>query len=350
MSEPLEVRALTVRYGHVIAADTVSFRVEAGGLAALVGPSGCGKTSVLRAIAGFETPAAGEVWIGNEMLSGSGRFLPPEKRRVGMLFQQGALFPHLTVIANVAFGLRQRDKAKAREALALVGLDTLAHRWPHELSGGQQQRVALARALAPRPRLILFDEPFAALDVQLRERLRDEVRAVLRATNMTAVLVTHDQEEALSVADQISVMKDGRILQTGTPRAIYEEPASEGVARLIGDANLIEARVIDGRIETPFGALRVDAGDGTCVVRIPPESLCIAGDGRGASGTVATSHFYGHDVVDEIAVGGGSIRVRLAATSGVAGARVHLALKPARFRVFLADGTAIIAHRQRASG
>lgn len=348
MSEPLEVRGLTVRYGEVIAADRVSFRVEAGALAALVGPSGCGKTSVLRAIAGFETPAAGEVWIADEMLSGPGRFLPPEKRRVGMLFQQGALFPHLTVIENVAFGLRPRDEAKAREALALVGLDGLANRWPHELSGGQQQRAALARALAPRPRLILFDEPFAALDVQLRERLRDEVRAVLRATNMTAVLVTHDQEEALSIADEISVMKDGRILQTGAPRAIYEEPASEAVARLIGDANLIEARIVDGRVETPFGSLRVDAGDGRCVVRIPPESLCLAGDSRGASGTLATSHFYGHDVVDEIAVGEASIRVRLAATSGAAGARVRLALKPARFRIFLSDGTAITAQGEQA--
>lgn len=333
MSANLVVRELTVRYGDVVAVDNVSLSVNGGTLAALVGPSGCGKTSILRAIAGFETPAGGSIEVGGESLDG----MPPEKRRIGMLFQQGALFPHLSVIQNVAFGLRDSNDGRAAEALRLVGLENLRSRRPHELSGGQQQRVALARALAPQPRLILLDEPFAALDASLRARLREEVRDILRQTSTTAVLVTHDQEEALSIADEVSVMRHGRILQSCSPREIYDRPRSEDVARLVGDANLLEATISCGSILTPFGALRVDAPDGNCVVRVATESLAVTANG--AAGTIVSSRFYGHDVVDEVQLEDGrTVRVRLPESAGEIGTSVKIALKPGRYRVFLATG------------
>jgi iron(III) transport system ATP-binding protein len=329
----LEIHDLTVRYGDVVAVDRVSLSVEGGTLAALVGPSGCGKTSILRAIAGFETPAAGTIAVGGQQIGA----LPPEKRRVGMLFQQGALFPHLTVIENVAFGLPRRDDVRAVRTLQLVGLENLRDRRPHELSGGQQQRVALARALAPQPRLILLDEPFAALDAPLRARLREEVRDILRQTSTTGVLVTHDQEEALSIADAVSVMGHGRILQSGSPREIYDRPRSEDVARLVGDANLMEAAVSNGAITTPFGVLPLDAQDGPCIVRIATENLTLAPGG--ARGVIVTSHFYGHDVVDDVRLDDGrTIRVRLPHSAGDPGTKVNVALKPGTYRVFLATG------------
>ncbi|HUP50136.1 MAG TPA: ABC transporter ATP-binding protein [Thermoanaerobaculia bacterium] len=335
MSATLEVRDLTVRYGAVVAVDRLSLDAGRGALAALVGPSGCGKTSVLRAIAGFETPAGGTIRVEGERLDD----LPPEKRRVGMLFQQGALFPHLTVLENVAFGLSRGESGRAHEALRLVGLERLEKRRPHELSGGEQQRVALARALAPRPRLVLLDEPFAALDAPLRARLREEVRDILNTTGTTAVLVTHDQEEALSIADQVSVMREGRILQSGTPREVYEHPVSEEVARLVGDANLIEAVVAAGRVDTPLGVLRTDAGDGACTLRVPTESLRVPADGGGAPGLIAGSRFYGHDVVDEVRLADGpAIRVRLARSCGEVGAPVRIALQPDRYLIFFKDG------------
>ncbi len=333
MSANLAIRELTVRYGDVVAVDNVSLFVGGGTLAALVGPSGCGKTSILRAIAGFETPAGGSIEVGGESVDG----MPPEKRRIGMLFQQGALFPHLSVIQNVAFGLRDGSDERGVEALRLVGLENLRSRRPHELSGGQQQRVALARALAPQPRLILLDEPFAALDASLRTRLREEVRDILRRTATTAVLVTHDQEEALSVADEVSVMRHGRILQSCSPREIYDRPRSEDVARLVGDANLLEATIVSGSVITPFGALPVDAPDGTCVIRVATESLATTADG--APATIISSRFYGHDVVDEVQLEDGrTVRVRLPRSAGEIGTLVKIGLKPGFYRVFLSTG------------
>jgi iron(III) transport system ATP-binding protein len=329
----LAIRDLTVRYGDVVAVDHASLDVRGGALAALVGPSGCGKTSILRAIAGFEPLVAGSIRIDGESIDG----LPPEKRRIGMLFQQGALFPHLTVGENVAFGLSRRNDPRADDTLRLVGLDDLKHRYPHELSGGQQQRVALARALAPQPRVVLLDEPFAALDAPLRARLREEVRDILRRTATTAVLVTHDQEEALSIADEVAVMEKGRILQSGSPREVYEQPVSLQVAKLIGDANLIEAVVSRGLIETPFGPLQTEAPDGPCVIRVATESLCL--NDSGETGVITGSRFYGHDVVDEVRLRAGqSVRVRLPQTAGAAGTTVKVSLKPAVYRVFLRSG------------
>ena len=344
MSDDLRIRNLTVRYGDVVAVDDVTLDVTGGSLAALVGPSGCGKTSVLRAIAGFETPAAGTIEVAGEVLTDSSVFVPAEKRRVGMLFQQGALFPHLNVMQNVAFGLRRRDADRAMEALRLVGLEDLAKRKPHELSGGQQQRVALARALAPQPRCVLLDEPFGALDAPLRARLREEVRDILKRTGTTAVLVTHDQEEALSIADEVSVMRDGRLLQSGSPRAVYEEPASEEVARLVGDSNLLDVSIASRRIDTSLGSFRTDAPDGPAVLRIPTESLRLGNDGSGAPVVIEGSRFYGHDVVDQVRLPDGrAIRVRLPRSSGEVGATVHIALRREPYRLFLDDGTVAAA-------
>lgn len=338
MSDTLEIRDLTVKYDDVLAVDGVSLEIAGGTLAALVGPSGCGKTSILRAIAGFETPVAGTIRVGGEDVVS----LPPEKRRIGLLFQQGALFPHLSVLENVAFGLSQGNAERALETLRLVGLETLRDRRPHELSGGQQQRVALARALAPRPRLILLDEPFAALDASLRSRLREEVRDVLRKTGTTAVLVTHDQEEALSIADEVAVMRAGKILQRGTPREVYEQPLTEDVACLVGDANLLEARASGGRIVTPFGVLSADVPDGPCVVRIATESLVPAAGGM--TGEIVATRFYGHDVVDEVKLPDGrSVRMRLPRSSGEIGARVSVAFRENEFLVFLGSGRSAVA-------
>ncbi len=345
MSASLEIRDLVVRYGQVTAVERATLDVAAGAFAALVGPSGCGKTSILRAIAGFETPAEGSISIGGVVVAADGRFVPPERRHIGMMFQEGALFPHLSVADNVAFGA---TRERAAEMLRLVGLESLAFRFPHELSGGQQQRVALARALAPSPRAILLDEPFGGLDASLRVALREEVRAILRASETTAILVTHDQEEALSIADQVSVMHRGHILQTGSARDIYDRPATLDVAALIGDANLFEAAIAAGRVATPFGALAIDAPDGACAVRIRTEDLCVVE--RGAPGIVVSSRFFGHDVVDEVQLDdGGLFRVRLPHASAPAGSRVEIGLRAALVRVFPAGGAPIDAVVQRRS-
>jgi iron(III) transport system ATP-binding protein len=344
MSAILAIRDITIRYGDFAAVSDASLTVEPGTLAALVGPSGCGKTSLLRAIAGFEAPSAGTISIGADTLVGPHTFVPPQKRRIGMVFQEGALFPHLDVLENVAFGLPRDQIARADEALRLVGLEELSRRRPHQLSGGQQQRVALARALAPRPRLVLLDEPFGGLDAALRSRLREEVRDILRAASTTAILVTHDQEEALSIADQVSVMRNGRILQTGTPQEVYEQPAVEAVASLIGDAHLVASHVTGGRIEIPFGSLRIDAPDGPCVIRIATEDLGLMSEPGGAAAVLVTSRFYGHDVVDEFSLDdGASFRVRLPRSSGEAGSRHLIGLRKRTLRVFLSDGRAATA-------
>ena len=239
------------------AVERVSFALEKGNLLGLLGPSGCGKTTLLRILAGFEKPSAGAVRIAGQVVSGS-RWVPPEKRNTGMVFQDYALFPHLSVAQNIAFGLRKKDnpfiKQRVTEVLELVGLAELARRYPHQLSGGQQQRVALARALAPQPPLMLLDEPLSNLDVQVRQRLRQEVRQILKATETTAIFVTHDQEEALAISDQIAVMRQGKIEQIGTPESVYTQPASRFVAEFVTSANFLPAQRYENLWKTEIGA------------------------------------------------------------------------------------------------
>ena len=246
-------------YGNHVVVRDLSFALHPGDIACLLGASGCGKTTVLRLVAGFETPTGGRIRLGDAVVGSPGHCLPPELRRIGMVFQDHALFPHLTVAGNVAFGLRS-DKATVRrrvaELLDMVGLSAAGPRFPHELSGGQQQRVALARALAPEPHLLLLDEPFSSLDVELRERLALDVRSILKAAGTTAIIVTHDQHEAFAVADTVGVMKDGGIEQWDTPYDLYHRPATRYVADFVGQGTLLPGTVCDSRrIDTELGVL-----------------------------------------------------------------------------------------------
>ncbi|MCE3003474.1 MAG: ABC transporter ATP-binding protein [Xanthomonadaceae bacterium] len=257
----LAVDSLACRIGGAPVVDGVDFALARGELAALLGPSGCGKTTTLRAIAGFHRPQSGRVVLRGAVVAGDGIDLAPERRAIGFVFQDLALFPHLDVAGNVGFGLRAlpRDERAARVAdlLARLELDGLATRRPHELSGGQQQRVAVARALAPRPDLLLLDEPFSSLDARLRVRLREAVRDVLRALGVAALLVTHDQDEAFAFADRVGVMHAGRIAQWDTPYAIYHRPATPFVAGFVGGGRLLPGTVrTDGAIDTVLGPLR----------------------------------------------------------------------------------------------
>ena len=261
--EQLELNAVVQRYGATTVVDGVDFTLAAGQIACLLGPSGCGKTTLLRCIAGFEEIAGGEICLRGEVVSRSGQRVAPEKRRIGMVFQDYALFPHLTVEQNVAFGLGRKPGPDAdlrvRQLLATVGLGGQGSKYPHELSGGQQQRVALARALAPRPQLILLDEPFSNLDVGLRERLSVEVRDILKREGSTAILVTHDQNEAFAMADEIGVMYNGRIQQWDTPYNLYHRPANRFVADFIGQGVLVSGVVAPGNsVKMELGTLESD--------------------------------------------------------------------------------------------
>ena len=306
----------------------VDLTVPAGRLVALLGPSGCGKTTLLRTIAGLERPDAGEVRVGARILSGHGTFTPPEKRRIGMVFQDAALFPHLSVGRNVAYGLPRRDPRRAERvaaALALVGLTGFADRAPATLSGGQAQRVALARALAPEPSVILLDEPFSGLDAPLRAELRLEVRRVLAETGATGIFVTHDQEEAFVVGDEVAVMQVGLILQQAAAATLYELPVTREVAEFVGDANLVDG-VGDGDVaRTPVGPVPLHAPrTGPLQVMIRPERL-LAEPGGGA--TVEAVEYFGHDAVYRVRLADGEVvRSRvIGAPSLTAGDAVTLA-------------------------
>lgn len=232
----------------------VSFAAEPGQITCVVGPSGCGKTTLLRLAAGLIDVQAGRITLDGELLADAATSVPPERRPVGLVFQEGALFPHLTVAGNVGFGLRGRDAAgRIDELLGLVGLEHCAARYPHTLSGGQRQRVALARAMAPRPRALLFDEPYANLDQTLRRALRSEARQSIRNTETIGVFVTHDPDDVMALADRVVVLEDGRVLQIGTPRELYDQPDTAAVARLFGDAETLAATLDGGVVTTAFG-------------------------------------------------------------------------------------------------
>ncbi|MGD8912085.1 MAG: ABC transporter ATP-binding protein [Candidatus Thiodiazotropha sp.] len=263
MPNQLEVRQASVKYGRQVVVESVSFELESGVIGCLLGPSGCGKTSLLRAIAGFEPLVQGEILLQGRRVSQPGQTLAPEKRRVGMVFQDFALYPHLTVGDNVAFGLRgisrRSQRQRVAELLALVGLDGLEDKYPHQLSGGQQQRIALIRAMAPRPEILLLDEPFSGLDVELREQLAREVRDILKTEGVTAILVTHDQLEAFALADIIGVLGSGLLRQWDSGYNIYHNPADRFVAEFIGQGAMIPGRVLaDGRIDSVLGIMSAD--------------------------------------------------------------------------------------------
>jgi iron(III) transport system ATP-binding protein len=256
----LEVRALRQAYAAHEVVRGLSFTLTHGAIGCLLGPSGCGKTTVLRCIAGFEPVAGGEILLDGRVVSAAGLTVPPEERRIGMVFQDHALFPHLTVAENIGFGLhglRRPERARrVAELVATVGLDELAHKYPHELSGGQQQRVALARALAPQPELLLLDEPFSNLDIDLRERLGLEVRDVIKRTRTTAILVTHDQQEAFAFADEIGIMHDGRIEQWDSAYNLYHRPGNRFIADFVGQGVFLPGAVRNPRqVEIELGLL-----------------------------------------------------------------------------------------------
>ncbi|MGH3909550.1 MAG: ABC transporter ATP-binding protein [Pseudonocardiaceae bacterium] len=314
MSE-LVVRGVSKSFGATPVLRGVDLTVPQGALAAVLGPSGCGKTTLLRVVAGFDTADAGEVVIGGRLVTGPGVAIPPERRRVGMVPQEGALFPHLSVAGNVAFGLPRAQRAgRVTEMLDLVGLGGYGTRMPAELSGGQQQRVALARALAPGPALVLLDEPFSALDTGLRAALREDVRQALHATGATAVLVTHDQQEALSTADVVAVLRGGSIVQAGTPADLYSTPRDLEVATFVGEAVLLDA-VLRGAdaADCALGTVPVRAAErvpgsrGTVVLR--PEQLLLGPPESGVPARVEGVIFYGHDALVRLALADGSVPV-----------------------------------------
>ncbi|CAN5297779.1 ABC transporter ATP-binding protein [soil metagenome] len=302
----IRLKGVTKRYGQVIAVDETSFCVERGEVVALLGPSGCGKTTLLRLIAGFERPDAGAIEVAGCEVSGRGSWAPPEKRRVGMVFQDYALFPHLTVAENIGFGLPRRARpGRVSELLSIVGLDALGARYPHQLSGGKQQRVALARALAPAPELVLLDEPWSNVDPSLRESLRAEVTEIIRPLGVTVVLVTHDREEAFSVADRIALMRDGKVVQEGTPEDLYFAPSSRWAAAFVGAGNVLTGRVAAGLVETPIGAFPANGASTALAadVLVRPELLELEPDPAGA-GEVVAREFRGHDVFYRVLLDG----------------------------------------------
>ncbi|MDJ1157134.1 ABC transporter ATP-binding protein [Chelatococcus sp. SYSU_G07232] len=297
-------------FGEVVALDGVSLTVAPGEILCLLGHSGCGKTTLLRIAAGVERPVEGRVVLDGREVAGPSRFVPPEQRGVGLMFQDYALFPHLTILQNVMFGLKRLPPPEAEEAasraLARVGLGHYADDYPHMLSGGEQQRVALARAIAPRPGILLMDEPFSNLDRRMRDGVREETVALLRETGATAVVVTHDPEEAMRIADRIVLMRAGRIVQGGTAEELYRRPQSLFAARFFCDFNEIKAIVQSGRVDTPLGAFAAPGlSEGTeAVVCIRPQGIRIMPSGIGAAGRVISRCFLGEvDLVEVVAAG-----------------------------------------------
>jgi iron(III) transport system ATP-binding protein len=307
----LSIEGLVVAYDGDPVVRDLDLVVEDGRIAAILGPSGCGKTTLLRTIAGFLRPVRGTLALDDRIVAGPS-WVPPERRGVGIVPQEGALFPHLDVRRNIAFGLPRGAAADDRvdELLDLIGLPGAGRLRPSELSGGMQQRVALARALAPEPDLILLDEPFSALDAGLRASLRHEVRALLQRTRTTAILVTHDQEEALSFADQVAVMREGRIVQSASPDTVYARPADLQVARFVGQLVELQGEAARGTVRTALGEhLVVDpALSGACVVALRPEQIDLhPAGGPGAPGVVAGITFHGHDHLVEVRLEDGSL-------------------------------------------
>lgn len=318
----LQLTSLTRTYGPVTALDRVSLSVPAGSRTAIVGPSGCGKTTLLRLIAGFDRPDAGSIAFDGQVLADNAGHMPAHKRGIGIVAQDGCLFPHLTVLQNIGFGMRTDRAAKqdrATELMDMVGLDrAMLSRRPDQLSGGQQQRVALARALARSPRLILLDEPFSALDTGLRAATRKAVTEVLTAAGITTLLVTHDQGEALAFADQVVVMRTGRFVQVGDPREVYSRPVDATTAVFLGEAIVLPAEIREGVANCPLGLIAVDNADrqGRADIMLRPEQVLVTANGDevggGVSGTISEITFCGPTSDVRIALADGfSFRIEI---------------------------------------
>lgn len=342
----LRLEGVCKRFGRMgsLAVDGVSLELARGEVLALLGPSGCGKTTLLRLIAGFEGLEAGSVEIAGRKVSGDGCWVAPELRCLGMVFQDYALFPHLTVAQNVGFGLRKSRGNAVEGLLKLVGLIGLEGRYPHQLSGGQQQQVALARALAPQPQLILLDEPLSNLDVQVRLRLREEVRDILQATGTSGIFVTHDQEEALAIADKVAVMRYGKLEQLGTPQEVYNQPASRFVAEFVTGANFVPAQRQGHLWMTDFGSFAVSdrvAGDvnfaedkGDLMIR--EEDLILEAGENEAKVVIHARRFLGKEYrYCLITPSGKELHARTAAQTALpVGTKVNLSIASNAIKVF----------------
>ena len=328
----LRCHQLAKHFGPTPAVRDVSVTLPRGSILSLLGPSGCGKTTVLRLIAGFEAPDSGWIEIAGRRVAGPEVFVPPEKRRVGMVFQDYALFPHLTVARNVAYGLTRRPEAetRVREVLQLVGLPDKERRHPHQLSGGEQQRVALARALAPSPALMLLDEPFSSLDAAQRVRLRAEVGRILRRAEATAVFVTHDQEEAFGLADVVAVMLAGRIAQADTPRAVYDSPADPAIAAFLGETNLLPGTARGAAAECELGSLPLRIPRfGPVLLLLRRDSLQLRPHPQGHA-QVESVEFRGHYHFSTVRLIGSGIELAVRSADGPrprAGERVRIELR-----------------------
>lgn len=319
MATKLEISHVSKSFDNKSVLSDVTLEIPENKLVTILGTSGGGKTTLLRLIAGFESVDSGEIKLSGRLVSSSSTLTPPEKRNVGYIPQDASLFAHLTVAKNIEFGLQQLNssakKKRVQELLELIDLVEYAQAMPSQLSGGQQQRVAIARALAPNPEVVLLDEPFAALDAQLRTRLRDDVKAILVAAKATAIMVTHDQEEALSIADRVAILRDGKIAQFGSPHEIYSAPLDVRLAQFLGDAVVLPGQISNGKVQTSLGELiptKTFSDSISGLVAIRPENLYLQPNVNG-EGKVIARQYFGHDAIVEVQTKGVSVKAR---TSG----------------------------------